>query len=63
MCLSTVFTYKTNKDEAEELCSNISNVSVNNNTITCTDLLGETYVIDGHIHDVDLVKSRIYVAV
>lgn len=63
MCLSTVFTYKTNPDQAEEICSNVSNFQVNGNSITFTDLLGEEYVVEGTVNKVDFVKSRIYVAV
>ncbi len=62
MCLSTVFQYQDNPDQAEELCSNISTFEVKGDSITFTDLLGEEYVVEGTISKVDFVKSRIYVA-
>ncbi len=63
MCLSTVFTYQDNPEEAQEICSNVSNFHVAGDTITFTDLLGEDYVVKGSVNSVDFVKSRIYVAV
>ena len=63
MCLSAVFKYQESPEEAEEVCSNISNFEVAGNTITFTDLLGDEYVLEGAVTSVDFVKSRIYVAV
>ena len=63
MCLSTVLTYQTDPDQAEEVCSNVSNFQVNGPSITFTDLFGEEHTIKGTVNRVDFVQSRIYVAV
>lgn len=63
MCLSTVFTYQDSPENAQEICSNVSNFQVDGDTVTFTDLLGENYVVKGAVDKVDFVKSRIYVAV
>jgi len=61
MCLSTVFQYSDSLEEASEVCSNISSFEVNGRRIVFTDLLGEEYILEGAITNVDFVKSRIMV--
>jgi len=63
MCLSTVFQYRDDPQDAEEVCSNISSFKAEEDNVVFTDLLGEEYSLRGTVSSVDFVQSRIYVAV
>lgn len=61
MCLSTVYTYREDPSETEEVCSNISSFEVDGSSVVFTDLLGEEFPVEGDITKVDFVKSKIFV--
>ena len=59
MCLGTVFVTKDGVDE--KVCSSISHVDVQGETLVFTDLLGRRTTIKGSIYEMDLNGSYIYV--
>ena len=60
MCLSTVFVL--GEGEPEEICSHLSNATVENDEITFVDIMGAQTKVKGTIDSVDLVENKIFVA-
>ncbi len=60
MCLSTVVKQVEGKDP-EEICSNVSEVEVDGDRITFTDIIGSVHEVMGRITCVDLIKNKIFV--
>lgn len=56
MCLATV--YKVQEPDSI-LFSYVSRIDVDGNTITLTDVMGETKVVEGTIKMVDLANSKV----
>ena len=61
MCLSAVYEIR---DGAEKLiCEHATAISLDGNSITLTDIMGEEIMITGVLKNIDLVKNIIKVQV
>lgn len=59
MCLSTVYENILSNDSI--VMKNVSNVSIENNTITLVDLMERKMILNGTIDKVDLMENYIII--
>lgn len=59
MCLATV--YKKNQEPDSILLQYVSRLDVEGTTITLTDVMGETRIVEGVIKSVDLAGSTVVI--
>ena len=59
MCLATAYKEKIEPDSV--LLEYVSRIDVDGNTITLTDVMGATRVIEGSIKMVDLANSKVVI--
>lgn len=60
MCLATVYLSEDEDADPVELIDKVQAVSVDDETITCTNLYGQSARAKGRLSYLDLVHSRIY---
>ena len=61
MCLSTV--YRNEKQEENILCRFVSSITAEGDTLTFTDIMGETVTVTGRLVCADLTAGTVVVAV
>lgn len=59
MCLATA--YKNAQDTEQVICDNITKITVDGNTVTLIDIIGEEIKVEGTIAMVDLTKSVVII--
>ena len=60
MCLSTV--YRGSKEDDNILCKFVSNIRVNGDEITLTDVMGFDTVVQGKLQSADLTAGVVIIA-
>ena len=61
MCLSAVYEVKDGNERL--VCDHVTTISLDENTIRLTDLMGEEVILTGFLKSIDLVKNIIKVEV
>ncbi len=61
MCLSTV--YRNEKQEDNVLCKMVSSISVEGDTLTFVDIMGQSTTVNGRLVRADLTAGTVIVAV
>lgn len=61
MCLSTV--YRNEKQEDNVLCKMVSSISVDGDTLTFVDIMGQSTTVNGRLVRADLTAGTVIVAV
>ena len=61
MCLSTV--YRNEKQEDNVRCKMVSSISVDGDTLTFVDIMGQSTTVNGHLVRADLTAGTVIVAV
>ena len=61
MCLSTV--YRNAKQEENVLCKMVSSISVDGDTLTFVDIMGQSTTVNGRLVRADLTAGTVIVAV
>lgn len=61
MCLSTV--YRNEKQEDNVLCKMVSSISVDGDTLTFIDIMGQSTTVNGRLVRADLTAGTVIVAV
>jgi len=57
MCLTNVYLVK--GEDQELVCSNVSRIFFENESLVAIDFLGRRTELDGSIHDIDLANNKI----
>lgn len=61
MCLSTV--YRNEKQEENILCKFVSSIKAEGDTLTFTDIMGESVTVTGRLVSADLTAGTVVIAV
>ena len=61
MCLSTV--YRNEKQEENILCKFVSSITADGDTLTFTDIMGQTVTVTGRLVSADLTAGTVVISV